>query len=86
MKRSTTSITEDEATEQDQVVTRDSFDVEVATKAANATDANAKKLSIFSPGNNCSADQEHLGEGRQYWRDIILGVNDGTLLSVRIQH
>jgi len=83
MKRSTTSITEDEATEQDQVVTKDSFDVEVATKTANA---NAKKLNIFQPGNNCSADQEHLGEGRQYWRDIILGVNDGRLLSVRIQH
>ena len=22
--------------------------------------------------------EEHLGESRQYWRDIILGVNDGT--------
>lgn len=21
---------------------------------------------------------EHLGQGRQYWRDILLGVNDGT--------
>lgn len=24
---------------------------------------------------------EHLGDSRQYWRDIILGVNDGTLNS-----
>jgi hypothetical protein len=26
---------------------------------------------------------EHLGGSRQYWRDIILGVNDGTFALVR---
>ena len=31
------------------------------------------------PRLNNNKKQEHLGSSRQYWRDIILGVNDGLV-------
>ena len=33
----------------------------------------------FEPGDAPSGYEPHIGETRQYWRDIILGVNDGLV-------
>jgi len=90
LTRSCIANTEDEAkaNEDDLVNEKDTIDIENADNRLNEgtldckrnlgeTRQRSKRRSIFNQEHICSPEQEHLGQGRQYWRDIILGVNDG---------
>jgi len=69
-------------------------DVEAAASGNNSAGSTASETNsedtttkpnwfsnILQKDDSVVVEQEHLGEGRQYWRDIILGVNDGKLSS-----